>query len=224
MFYDPKRATCELDVQPSTWVEFSDSLEASPALEREVGRNGRALVRFEGQLVGPGAVPTENVSDPVMVDYARRIQNRRYGHMNSYRTKLIVENVHEVRSVPKDEPPLGEWSKPRARSPLPVLVAGDLPLYPRAAQVAGIEGAVVIRVSVSSGAVSSAVLKRGDRILGASAIEAVRTWKFEPESTAEFDSHFVFDLRLLRTDEDKNLGLDLELPRFARITGPLNGW
>src|SRR6185437_5549267 len=80
--------------------------------------------------------------------------------------------------------PIGEVSTTRhAGSQIkpPQLVSSVLPVYPQIAQVAGVEGDVVVQASVdASGNVTAATVISGPQMLRTSAVEAVRRWKYQP--------------------------------------------
>ena len=80
--------------------------------------------------------------------------------------------------------PLGEMSAPEHGSGQlrpPRLVSSVLPVYPQIAQVAGVDGDVVVQASIDKdGNVSSAKVLYGPMMLRQSAIDALRRWKYEP--------------------------------------------
>jgi protein TonB len=56
-----------------------------------------------------------------------------------------------------------------------------LPVYPQIAQVAGVEGDVVVQASIdANGNVSAAKVISGPQMLRAAAVEALRRWKYQP--------------------------------------------
>jgi TonB family protein len=64
------------------------------------------------------------------------------------------------------------------------LVASRVPIYPEAAKAMGIEGPVVLEVTISrSGTVDFARAVSGDPHLRAAAEEAVMKWRYKPYSS-----------------------------------------
>ncbi|MEO7974167.1 MAG: energy transducer TonB, partial [Thermoanaerobaculia bacterium] len=224
IFYRPEQPVCILDVEPATWVEFVSGYVEPPALRAELKRSGRAWVKFRGTLWGRGKLPPDDLSVPPMVAYAHRIANLRYGHMNSYSTKLVVEGAEFVRSVDSREPSYGAWSRERPGSPVPVLQFSSVPQYPETARKAGIEGVVVVEVEVKNGFVSRSTIQSGERLLAESVQENIATWRFAEAAEGAFSSVFIFELHPVATDSDKNPKQDLHLPRFARISAARHGW
>ncbi len=86
-------------------------------------------------------------------------------------------------SIPPPSP-IGEVSAPgHTNSQLkpPQLVSSVLPVYPQIAQVAGVEGDVIVQASIdTSGNVSAAKVISGPVMLRTAAIEALRRWKYQP--------------------------------------------
>ncbi len=224
IFYRPDQPVCILDVKPATWVEFVSGYPEPATLRAELARSGRAWVRFKGTLWGRGAVPPDDPSAPPIVAYARRIGNLRYGHMNSFPTKLVVESAEFVKSVEKGEPSYGAWSRVVPGSAVPVIVSSLVPQYPEAGRKVGIEGAVSAKVEVEHGRVTKSTILSGDRILAAAVLDCIASWRFEDGANGMISSVFVFELHSDRSDSDKNPQLDLRLPTFARISAPRNGW
>ena len=80
--------------------------------------------------------------------------------------------------------PLSEMSTPEnSASQLkpPRLVSSVLPLYPQIARQAGVEGDVVVQLSIDKrGNVSAARVLSGTAMLRQAALDAVQQWKYEP--------------------------------------------
>lgn len=80
--------------------------------------------------------------------------------------------------------PLGDMSAPdHSGSQLkpPRLVSSVLPIYPQIAQLAAVEGDVVVQASIDkNGNVSSTKVLYGPMMLRQAAIDALRRWKYEP--------------------------------------------
>lgn len=224
VFYDPSTPTCAMDVQPVTWLEFSRDFNGDRRFDEHVRSGRRVWGTFTGVLWGPGEVKPDDLSAPMMIAYANRIANRRYGHMNAFRTRFVVESVRDVRPVRKDAASYGTWARLRAKSDIPRLEAGQLPQYPAAARNVGIAGAVVIDITVTAGVVQTTNVRVGDRILVDAVLATVATWRFDPSVNTKFSSTFFFELRRTPTGSDSNVELSLQLPTFARISAPMNGW
>jgi hypothetical protein len=222
VLYDPAHRLCILDVQPATAIEFADTTVSSE-FERLIERDHRAVVTFEGVLAGPSKTGADDPSLPVVMAYANRIANRRHGHMNAFRTQLTVTKMVRFSPVPKSVPRYAESAIKQAAD-APVVVRGELPSYPVAAQKAGITGIVVLEVRIHNGQVVAVELKSGDRLLGSAAQDNVRTWRFEETVEAAFAATFVFELERRMTGSDQNPRLELHLPRYVRVIGKENGW
>jgi protein TonB len=86
-------------------------------------------------------------------------------------------------SIPAPSP-IGEVSTPsHTNSQLKPaeLVSSVLPVYPQIAQVAGVEGDVVVQASIDkNGNVSATKVISGPEMLRVAAIEALRRWKYQP--------------------------------------------
>jgi protein TonB len=84
--------------------------------------------------------------------------------------------------------PISEMSAPEhtgGQLKPPRLVTSVLPVYPQIAQVAGVEGDVVVQASLDKdGNVSSTKVIYGPMMLRQAAVDALRRWKYEP---AELD-------------------------------------
>jgi TonB family protein len=224
MFYDPSAPVCDMDVEPVTWLEFSSTFTPGPRLDQYLSADHRVFATFTGTLWGPGEVKADDRSAPTMIAYANRIANRRYGHMNAFRTRFVVDSVRDVRRVPTSLPSYGDWAAPRTHSDIPRLVSGELPQYPPAAQNVGIAGMVVVEVTVGGGGVQTTNVTVGDRILAEAVLRTIATWRFDSTVEAKFTSTFLFELRMARAGTDPNPQVNLQLPTFARITTTMNGW
>lgn len=224
-FYDPNELSCRVDVQPQTWVEFApkvrnEELERIIATQRSIAGTRRAHVTFTGDLYGPGAVAPDDRSFPQMTAFANRVRNRRYGHLNAYRTKLLVMEVSDVRSVPDSAP----WPANRSLSTMPVVERAEVPRYPQMAWNVGITGDVVLDVTVTDGRVSKAEVRSGDRMLSDEAVRNVQTWQFAPATNATFTTTFTYDVEHRLTGADRAPRIELRLPTTVHITAASNDW
>jgi len=80
--------------------------------------------------------------------------------------------------------PLNEMSTPAhsaGQLKPPQLISSVMPIYPQIAQLAGVEGDVVVEASIdSSGNVSATKVLAGPMMLRLAATDALRRWKYEP--------------------------------------------
>jgi TonB family protein len=222
VFFDPEHQHCTWDVDPTTWVEFASNVPRPNLLERLLEGSRRARVTFRGKLYGPGAVLPDDPALPYAAALANRFAHTRYGHLNSHRTQLVVEEIGDVAEVPRNTP--WEWGgKPQEPQPAcPVRM--DIPAYPEVARKHGFAGTVVLEVTVREGAVTSVTIRSGDRVLSSEAVKNVRTWKFEPDTSTVFSTSFEFQLERRRTGESGATRVELSLPAMVRITAAAYGY
>ena len=221
VFYDPGQRVCAVDVEPATAVVLPPDLVGGD-FSRLLERDHRAYVTFEGILQGPKMVGQDDPSLPIMLSYMNRSAGRRYGHMGSFRTQLVVKRVLASTPVSKGAPRYGEWAMPRSRAP--ELRGAELPTYPETAQRAGIEGVVQAEVRVENGRVMASEILLGDRLLGQAVLANIGTWRFDPTVNARFNTTFVFELERRLTGADQNPRIELHLPEYVRVVGAENGW
>lgn len=99
----------------------------------------------------------------------------------------ITETV-EIRSTTNAQE---EKASPKKPQKTPLRIAGDIappkilhkvnPVYPPAAKRAGVEGLVTLSITINEqGEVWDAQVTRGDDLLRASAVTAVKKWRFSP--------------------------------------------
>jgi TonB family protein len=224
ILYDPATPLCEIDVQPDTAVEFDDGLRLEPDLERLLKTDRRAYVVVRGELWGPKPVGDDDISLPPMISYAERTAGRRYGHLNAFRTRLVIKDVLSFQPVEPETPAYGETSTTRPKSALPIVLSAELPQYPPAAQRAGITGTAVVEVRVESGRVAEVTPTQGDRILLAGAVESVKTWTFDPSVDTSFATTFVFQLEPRPSGGNQNSRIESRLPTVIIVTGAANQW
>jgi TonB family protein len=155
-----------------------------------------------------------------MAAFANRTRNRRYGHLKAYRTKLVVTEVDDVKSVPEAVP----WPSARSTKAGPVVRRAEVPQYPEMAWNVGITGDVVIDVEVSGGQVAKAEVRSGDRMLAGEAVRNVKTWQFATGVSASFTTTFSFNVETRNTGESTSARIELDLPERVRITAARNGW
>lgn len=105
-----------------------------------------------------------------------------------------------------------------AETKLPLLIAGELPLYPLMARAARIQGIVTIRVTTDGKNVTSIDHERGPTMLVKYARENVLTWKFADQKPTTFTTTFHYIIEEPASCEYTNGTTVLNLPQEARIT------
>jgi TonB family protein len=221
LFYDPDQPACTADVQPTTWVDLAAGVK-SGELDRLLRRSGRARVTFTGVLYGPGALGLDDPKLPPFLAFLNRTANRRYGHLNGYRTKLVVSAIHDVHAVP--ESLRSEERSDRASSPTPSVERADVPRYPSLARNAGIAGVVTVEFTVTAGEVTSAEAKSGDRMLSSEAVANVRTWRFATATNGTLTTTFTYELEQRQSGSSELPRITLELPARVHVVAAANGW
>jgi TonB family protein len=223
VLYDPNMPLCQKDIQPSTWVLLNTGADNNARLVSLLKQDGRAYVTLKGTLVGPRATPPDDPSVSTFASYAERIAGRRYGHLNQFRTELIVDKVLEARAVAANAPFSAVWRRPSGEHLL--VQNAELPRYSAMARRAGIAGEVKIKVKVSSGKVASAEVESGDRILAAEALSNVKTWSFALQVEDEvFTSTFVYILERRKSGEGSEPKIELQLPLLVKVTAHTLDW
>jgi TonB family protein len=222
VLFDPEQPACAWDVQPATWVEVSPAAAADSRLVALLEHSRRARVTIRGLLFGPGTLPPDDPSLPFAASLAKRMSNRRYGHLNSFRTKLVVEEILEVGSVADDTP--WEWgAKPPSETLVPSPRSLDLPRYPEEARQLGVSGLIVIAVEVAGGRVTATHVKSGDRTLVSEAVSTVRSWRFDPGTKTSFTTTICYKLERRRAGDDE-ARIELHLPQSLTINAPSYDW
>jgi TonB family protein len=226
-FYDPNEPMCRADVQPETWIEFLPGVRSDELDLLFKRRNGdwssrRANVTFTGELYGPGAVAADDLSFSPLLAFMNRTRNRRYGHLNGFRTKLVVNAVNRVKVVPESvarDQPSG-----RSKPSTPVVEHAEVPRYPEMAWNVGITGKVILDVTVSGGQVSKADVRSGDRMLSGEAVRNVKTWQFAHDTNATFTTTFTYDVEHRLAGTSRAPRIELRLPSAVHITAASNDW
>lgn len=81
------------------------------------------------------------------------------------------------------------------RVALPMVSAAEMPLYPRGARLANIEGVVQVSVTTDGHGVIAAVIEKGSiPLLARSAEQNVRTWRFEIHEPTTFTITYRYRL------------------------------
>jgi TonB family protein len=222
ILYDPQQPSCEEDVQPSTWVEVAKGADTT-LLTRLIEEDRRAYVTFEGTLFSPAPLKPGTPKLPDKWSASDRMRGTRYGHMNAFRTQIVVTRVDTAARVPVSTP----WNTASFPSDLSQrelqLLHAELPFYPYGARLAGLEGEVQVEVTLKEGKVVATHVISGDRALAAAAVENIKTWTFSTDANQRFTTRFLYVLER-RFGKLNSQKIELDVPTLVRITAPRNGW
>ncbi len=215
---------CRLNVQRSTCVEFSPTLDRPPEFDALHKELLRAYVTFRGILHGPQVV--SEVRDPSLPIGARLAAANSAGYCpnNFYRTRIVVESILSFSPVPEEvpwHPRAYEKDFPQDR-PFPIEMA--LPRYPPAARALDVQGTVIVAATVSAGEVNATEVRFGDLVLIEEALANVRTWQFTSDVNTSFSVKFEFILEKRPMSEGKNPTFEMRLPYYVKVIGPSNDW
>lgn len=109
------------------------------------------------------------------------------------------------------------YAQPTAR--YPNLIRAEMPLYPPIARTSHISGTVEIQVTVEKGSVVNTQVKSSaSPFLTNPTVANVKTWQFESGDRATFIVKYVYKIEGRQTSVPENPRLELDLPRFVRIT------
>lgn len=216
-------ANCTRNVQPVTWVEFSPDWVGRPYL-REATKAGAANVVVSGILYGPGRL-SHRVEELGVGELQVFRGNRRFGHLNGFRTRLVIREVLRADPILPDleSTSVHFWS-PSISDRLPEVLSGSVPVYPKLARVVGLTGKVELEVLVQNGVVSEVKVKSGHRVLADEAVKTVKTWRFHDGAAAAIETTFVFDLESRLLAANQNPRIELYLPSLVKITGAIDKW
>ena len=146
-----------------------------------------AIVQEERDILIP--FPTMKDLTPLPTEYQiRRAPIQHNSHMINL-IKVVRDPIADIRGKKKPVRP----------------AKAERPPYPQFARVQGWEGTVVLRIKVNqAGTVDSVRIQKssGFPILDKSAIQSVRTWKFDPAKDGEFPIPVTVDLPI-RYDLDE---------------------
>ncbi len=220
LFYDPDEPECRFDLQPVAAVDFLQGEDFSK-LRGLLKKYGKAKVDVEGTLYGPLSLKPDEAELPLIAAFINRIKGRRYGHMDIFRTKLLVRHVGRAERLKTDiPPPVISRRETPALNPLEFMI----PVYPEAARHAGIEGDVVMRLTVTGGRAASIHLLAGDRIFEHPITEAIEHWRFDAQAKGTLDSIFSFRLEQRLSGSNRDPRIEATPPHFMRITAPGDYW
>jgi len=102
---------------------------------------------------------------------------------------------------------------------LPVVTAASVPLYPRTALLAHIQGSVKIPVTTDGQKIISFDAPDGPPMLVQAAEEAIRTWRFEVHKPTTFLIHFEYQIDEPGSCSVENSTVTLRLPEDVQIKG-----
>ena len=100
----------------------------------------------------------------------------------------------------------------------PVVAAASVPLYPRTALLAHIEGTVKIQVATDGRKVSSLQTQSGPPLLARAAEENVRTWEFDEHKPTTFLATFEYRLQDPGGCSVENEEVLVRMPTYVRVT------
>jgi hypothetical protein len=211
-------ADCGGRFQPATWVELSAPTIDVEHLRSVLANFGQAHVILRGTLYGPKQAANLG-GTPAGIAEASQVSQRRYGHLNLFRTQLVV---HEIVNVEGSKTTGGPQLVERDQAPR--LVRAELPLYPPAARAADVSGEVRLELQVRDGVVASVRSLSGHVLLARTARESVRTWAFSKGES--FKATVVFDYRLVDDEnvEAGTLQIKTDLPARVTITESRSKW
>lgn len=222
VLYDPEEPRCRWNVQPATWVEFTPNTSVG-ALGHAVGKSDRALVTLRGVLYGPRLPQADSPNLSAEIASGIRVSNRGYGHLNVFRTKLVVDSVVDAKPVPASVPRSVEWNSFPVET-VPRVFSAAMPAYPHFARFGGIEGVVEVRVTVGDGGVSETQVLSGERILAEDTVKNIRSWRFDAGVKTSFVTRFIYELERREAGANTNPRVDAQLPTFVRVIGAANDW
>lgn len=225
VFFDPNQVKCELDIQPSSWLEFS------PSSRGELGRlrgsksdSEILLVSLRGDLEGPPVLGPDRPELSESLAYVQRTAGSGYGHGNAFRTRIIVREILSASPAPSDlsvRPVVSRSSYSESR--LDILHA-ELPVYPARAQRAGLEGDVEVQFSVRDGRLEGSAVVSGDRMFHDEARTFVHGLRFDPRASFRQTLRIEYRLERRLMSEHRNARIELDLPGLVRITAARDDW
>ncbi len=219
--YDPKKPLCATSVQPSLCVQFHPAVELPSEFKRIFDETSRVSVVFQGTLSLPQKI-VQDSNEPVAVRLSSlSVLTSCSGR---FRAKLVVESIVFFESVPDTAPLKPVIGEPAAPNSLPIPIELAPPKYPGAVRVAGVQGKVLLDVTITGGEVTNILWKFGDRVLVREATACVRSWKFDQDVDATLPVSFEFKLERYRVDQDRNLIFEMRLPTSVKVIGPSWDW
>jgi hypothetical protein len=224
--FDPERPLCKWDVQPSTWLEFDLGGLPAAGRPREMLEGGPAFVKVRGVLLGPPAVPPDDPELSPGEALARRLSGiRRYGHLGSFRTQLLVRKVLEVGAIAEEHSAaFPVINRPEPSKGVGRAGEGILPWYPEMARRRGVSGALTMEVEVVAGRIASVDRLHGDRLLEDATVATIKSWRFGADVNERFATVFVYRLERRLTHSSRSERIELDLPWLVRVTAASDEW
>lgn len=223
VLYDPDRPLCNGAVQPSTWVEYAQQFPENKELNRLLERSRRALVVVRGELFGPARVGPDDPDLALNLAYANRVARRRHGESSSFRTKLVISEIIDTKPVPELSPSQVTYHRPRNAEELLAVKEAALAQYPQRPRQIGLEGDVVIGLTIEDGRVTETLVESGDRLLAEAAVSNVKTWRFESGLNARLFTRFSFQLAD-PLSQGPPVKVIAELPRRVILIAKADAW
>lgn len=219
VLFDPNEPVCSENIQPATSVEFAPGVNIAE-LNQALSRNGEARVIVSGVLSGPRRIVDDGVGAPELM--ARAVAtNRRYGHLNMFRTQLVIDQV--LSAEPFESTVEAHWNVvPKGRAPM--VSSASVPAYPNLARAAGIAGDVHLRFKLVDGTPHDIEVKSGDRLLAHYAIENIKTWRFAEKHEGNLETTFAYRLERRKANENLNARVEMLLPERVMIVGAADDW
>jgi hypothetical protein len=101
---------------------------------------------------------------------------------------------------------------------LPLVVAGEMPLYPIMARAARVQGVVKIKVTTNGKKVTAAEVESGPPMLAKFAKKNILTWEFNAHKPTTFVTTFDYVIEEPAQCDYTNAALTLKLPLEVRIS------
>ena len=110
------------------------------------------------------------------------------------------------------------FAQPTLAVEVPYVLDARLPSYPPLAISSRSSGHVRLKVKIENGSVVNILVKSSDHhLLSQAAIENVKTWKFGPSTTTQFDTEFLYELVPHEVDQRHNPAVEFRLPEHVHI-------
>lgn len=225
ILYDPLEPACEQDLQPATWVEFATAARSHVEMERILQRAGRVRVVFEGELAGPKAAGPDEPDLPLNIAFARRVASSRYGHLNIFRTRLMVTKILKAEPVSGSD----SWEKvllygEEEQEAAALVGESEVLQYPARARRIGVAGEVVLEAVFVQGQVKTVEVRSGDRLLADEAVSNLRTWRLRKPIDTTLEVVFSFKLEDRLRGASQEPTILLQLPTKVTIVAPSYRW
>jgi hypothetical protein len=222
--YDPFEKVCSRDVQPFTVLELPKGSNLPDELASASQGRDWMVATFTGVLWGELRPRPDDLNLHRDLSYANRVGGfRRYGPGMRYRTKLVAEQISDIRpaeAMTNGAPIIYVTD----RSPFPVVKAAALlSSYPWKAVNAQVEGDVVVEVTVEKGKVAGTKVLGGDRLLSRETVENIQTWTFDPSAEAIFITTFSYRFEDLPSTT-ASVRVLTELPVRVEVIAPRSNW